>query len=65
MKEKIPVVIIEFHDFPNLWFHKEQYETEGKFKGILKKMELSISWIKKVHHKFVSPDKFPTNDWEP
>jgi hypothetical protein len=63
-KELIPVVIIQFHSMPDFWLHKEVYEMEGKFKGMLKYLSISISQVKKVHHLFKYESSFPTNEWE-
>ena len=60
----IPVVIVEFHDYSDLWLHKGWYEEHGKFKGLIKEMSLSIRDIKKVHHLLKYASSFPTQEWE-
>lgn len=60
----IPVVIFEFHSLSDLWLHKEVYEMEGKFKGMLKYLSVAINQVKKVHHLFKYESSFPTNEWE-
>lgn len=46
-EELISVTIIEFHDSPDLWFYKQQYDNMGKFKGFLKDYSMSVNAIKK------------------
>lgn len=59
-----PVVIVEFHELPDLWLTKDQYVSEGKFKGLLRSQCLCIGWIKKVHHLLKHSSQFPTAAWE-
>ncbi|ACU61301.1 hypothetical protein [Chitinophaga pinensis] len=63
-EELIPVVIFEFHDMPDFWLHKGQYELEGKFRGILKYLGISIRDVKKVHHLLKHASAFPDKEWE-
>jgi len=62
--DTIPVVIIAFHDLQDLWFHKDEYDKIGKFKGVLKEMCLSIRSVKKVFHSRKLASSFPTQEWE-
>ena len=62
--DTIPVVIVAFHDMSDLWIHKEQYDKSGKFKGLLKDMQLSISSVRKVFHVNKKASSFPTQEWE-
>ena len=63
--ELIPSVIIEFHDWMNLWLTKSEYEVQGGYRGLLKDYCIPVGKIKKVHHFLLNPKDFPTNDWEP
>jgi len=63
-EELIPVVIFEFHGLQDLWLHEGQYEMEGKFRGMLKYLCISIRSIKKVHHLLKLASSFPTQEWE-
>lgn len=59
-----PTVIVEFHIMSDLWMTKEQYDAEGKFKGLLKSFSLPISEVKKVHHVLKYVKDYPTQEWE-
>lgn len=63
-KELIPVVIIQFHKMQDFWLHKEQYELEGKFIGVLQYLGVAIHQVKKVHHLLKYTSSFPTTEWE-
>ncbi len=47
----IPTVIVEFHNLPDYWLTKAHYDAEGKFKGALTSLEVSIREVKK---KFIT-----------
>lgn len=58
-----PTVIIEFHNMSDLWMTKEQYDSEGKFKGFLKSFGVPIYEINKVHHLLKYIKDYPTKEW--
>lgn len=60
----MPVVIVEFHSMMDFWIDKETYDMEGKFKGLLKYLSVSIRDVKKVHHLLKLASSFPDNAWE-
>lgn len=62
--ELLPTVIVEFHNMPDLWLTREQYDAEGKFKGLLQALEVSIMEVKKVHHVLKYASEYPTEAWE-
>lgn len=62
--ELITTVIIQFHDMPDLWLTKDQYNNEGKFIGLIKSQGFSIKDVVKVHHLLKNPINYPTQAWE-
>jgi hypothetical protein len=61
--ELIPTVIVQFDsNFPDLWMTKEEYDANGKFKGLLKS-GFPLRNIIKVHCVLKNPSKYPTTDW--
>ncbi len=63
--ELIPAVIVEFMDFPDYYFTKDQWDGIGKYQGFLKSHEMPIFEIKKVHQLLLNPQDFPTEEWCP
>lgn len=61
---KIDVVIIEFADWPNLWYHKAEWDEQGGYKGFLKTFAVSIRDIIRVNYKRVHFKDFPTTEWQ-
>lgn len=64
-EELIPTVIIQFHNYPDLWMTREQYDNEGKFKGILKSLCISIKEVRQVYKPLKHPSSYPTAEWKP
>jgi len=64
-EERIPTVIVQFHEYPDLWMPIEMYNIMGKFKGLLQTHLFSIKDIKKVHKPLKHPSSYPTKEWEP
>jgi hypothetical protein len=61
---KIPTVKIEFHDLPDFIMSKEQYDSEGKFIGLIKGGSFRIMDVKKVHHIMMDIRQYPDEPWE-
>tara|TARA_R110000782_G_C14661053_1_gene397845 strand:+ start:64 stop:288 length:225 start_codon:yes stop_codon:yes gene_type:complete len=61
--ELIPSIIIEFHDLPDYYFSKGQWDNIGGYQGFLKSHSMSIIEIKKVHKLLLNPIDFPSGDW--
>ncbi len=61
----VNVVMIKFYNMANLILSEEQYNYGGKFKGILKDMEVSIRDIEGIERGTMSPIDFDNlPDWE-
>lgn len=64
--ELIPSVIIEFHNWQNLYMTKDQWENDvGPYSKFLKTHEVPVGEIKKVHKILLNPDDFPAEEWSP
>ena len=63
--EPIPVVVFKFYNMPNYILHKDVYEIEGKFKGILKSHGFSIRDIECLEAGLMNPNEFHNlTEWE-
>jgi len=60
----IPVVIIEFHDWMDLFFNRETWDEMG-YRKFLKEFCIPVGQIKKIHKINIKPEDFPDNEWEP
>ncbi len=62
--ELIPAVIVEFHDLPDYYWTRDQWQANGGYKGFLQSHQMPISDIKKVHYLLLNPKDFPSTEWE-
>jgi hypothetical protein len=63
--ELVSVVIFEFHNWPSLWLTKEQYHSEGGYRGWIKSQCIPVGELKKLHKININPHDFPTEEWCP
>lgn len=64
-EELIPTVIVQFHDYMDIWMTKEMYDNEGKFIGLMRLLGLPFNAVKRVHKLLKHPSSYPTAEWEP
>lgn len=60
---RIPAVVFQFKHYSDLVMTLDEYNEQGKFKGVLKNMAVSIRDIVKVHKVMKHPENFPTQEW--
>jgi len=63
--ELIPTVIVAFQVWPDMWMTLEEYNSRGKFKGLLKDFRFSIRNVHRIYKLLKHPSSYPTADWEP
>jgi hypothetical protein len=64
-EELIPTVIIQFHDYMDLWMTLDEYNALSKFSGVMKFMNLSFKSVIRVHKLLKHPSSYPATEWVP